>query len=77
MKNQYQIEDKIIFIKRHLESLDHFLPETYEYLMEELDYQEKELMKIKIKLFDSEQSKWIISAEKIQITPKWCLYELL
>ena len=55
MKNQYQIEDKIIFIKRHLESLDHFLPETYEYLMEELDYQEKELMKIKIKLFDSEQ----------------------
>ena len=57
MKNQYQIEDKIIFIKRHLESLDHFLPETYEYLMEELDYQEKELMKIKIKLFDSEQSK--------------------
>jgi len=57
MKNQYQIKDKIIFIKRHLESLDHFLPETYEYLMEELDYQEKELMKIKIKLFDSEHSK--------------------
>jgi len=55
MKNQYQVEDKIIFIKRQVESLDHFLPETYEYLMKELDYQEKELMKIKIKWFDSEQ----------------------
>jgi len=55
MKNQYQVEDKIIFIKRQVESLDHFLPETYVYLMKELDYQEKELMKIKIKLFDSEQ----------------------
>ncbi len=55
MKNQYQVEDKIIFIKRQVESLDPFLPETYEYLMKELDYQEKELMKIKIKLFDSEQ----------------------
>ena len=70
MKNQYQIEDKIIFIKRHLESLDHFLPETYEYLMEELDYQEKELMKIKIKLFDSEQSKWIIPPEPICVRSK-------
>ena len=70
MKNQYQIEDKIIFIKRHLESLDHFLPETYEYLMEELDYQEKELMKIKIKLFDSEQSKWIIPPEPIYLRSK-------
>ena len=77
MKNQYQIEDKIIFIKRHLESLDHFLPETYEYLMEELDYQEKELMKIKIKLFDSEQPKWIIPPEHIQMTPNWCFYDLL
>ena len=55
--NKTQVVAKINFLEQQLISLDHYLPETYEYLMEELDYQEKELMKIKIKLFDSEQSK--------------------
>jgi len=55
MSSKSNLIAKIKFIEDQLESLNHFLPETYQYLMEELDYQEKELMKIKIKLFDSEQ----------------------
>ena len=57
MSSKSNLIAKIKFIEDQLESLNHFLPETYQYLMEELDYQEKELMKIKIKLFDSEHSK--------------------
>ena len=63
MSSKSNLIAKIKFIEDQLESLNHFLPETYQYLMEELDYQEKELMKIKIKLFDSEQFQWMIPPE--------------
>ena len=38
--------NKIRFIEDQLVSLDHYLPETYEYLMQELDLQKKNLAKI-------------------------------
>jgi len=34
-----------------LESLDHYLPETYQYLMVEMDQQQRELMEYKVKDF--------------------------
>ena len=37
---------KIRFLEDQLVSLDHYLPETYEYLMKELDQQKKNLAKI-------------------------------
>ena len=51
MKWQQQIEDRIAFLKDQLESLDHYLPETYQYLMAEMDLQQRELMEYKVKDF--------------------------
>ncbi len=51
MKWQQQIEDRIAFLQRQLESLEHYLPETYQFLMAELDSQQRELMEYKVKEF--------------------------
>ena len=40
--------NKIRFLEDQLVSLDHYLPETYEYLMQELDQQKKNLAKVEI-----------------------------
>jgi hypothetical protein len=40
--------NKIRFLENQLISLDHYLPETYEYLMQELDHQIKNLAEIEI-----------------------------
>ena len=39
---------KILFLEDQLVSLDHYLPETYEYLMQELDLQKRNLAEIEI-----------------------------
>jgi hypothetical protein len=56
MRPQQQIEDRIAFLEQQLESLEHFLPETYQYLMEEMDCQQRELMQLKIQEFYRSQS---------------------
>ena len=35
-----RLESKITFLQQQLDSLDHYLPETYQYLMEEMDAQQ-------------------------------------
>ena len=35
-----RLESKIAFLQQQLDSLDHYLPETYQYLMEEMDSQQ-------------------------------------
>ena len=40
--------NKIRFLEEQLVSLDHYLPETYEYLMSELDLQRRELAEIEV-----------------------------
>ena len=50
------IEASINFIKKQLDSLEHYLPETYSYLMEEMDCQQQELMQLKIQEFYRSQS---------------------
>ena len=41
--SKQQIVAKIRFLEDQLISLDHYLPETYEYLMAELDQQKRQL----------------------------------
>ena len=55
MRPQQQIEDRIAFLEQQLESLEHFLPETYQFLMEELDCQQRHLMELKIHTFYTNQ----------------------
>ena len=55
MNTQEQIEERITFLEDQLASLDHYLPETYQLLMRELDIQQHDLMTIKIKTFYSNQ----------------------
>ena len=40
--------NKIRFLEDQLVSLDHYLPETHEYLMQELDLQKRNLAEIEI-----------------------------
>jgi len=35
-----RLESKIAFLQQQLDSLDHYLPETYQYLMEQMDSQQ-------------------------------------
>ena len=51
MNHRHQIEERIEFLKKQLDSLDHYLPETYKYLMEEMDTQQWALMQYKVKDF--------------------------
>ena len=45
------IEASIKFIQQQLDSLEHYLPETYQYLMEEMDSQQRNLIELKVKDF--------------------------
>jgi len=38
--DRQRLESKIAFLQQQLDSLDHYLPETYQYLMEEMDTQQ-------------------------------------
>ena len=40
--------NKIRFLEEQLVSLDHYLPETYGYLIQELDHQKKNLAELEI-----------------------------
>jgi hypothetical protein len=45
------IEASINFIQQQLVSLEHYLPETYQYLMEEMDSQQRNLIELKVNDF--------------------------
>jgi len=51
MNPQERIQERIAFLKEQLDSLDHYLPETYQFLTAELDLQQRELMEHKIQDF--------------------------
>lgn len=55
MNVEHQVQERIDFLEKQLESLDHYLPETYQYLMSELDQQQRNLMEIRIQRFYGEQ----------------------
>ena len=45
------IEASVNFIQQQLDSLEHYLPETYQFLMEEMDSQQRNLIELKVKDF--------------------------
>lgn len=51
MKTQEQIQQRISFLQRQLDSLEHYLPETYQFLMAEMDHQQCNLMELRIQDF--------------------------
>ena len=66
-----QCRDRVEFIRSQIDSLEHYLPETYEMLMDELDQQQKALKQLEIQDFyqrqeNAEQNKAINSTNKSQ-----------
>ena len=51
MKTQEHIQQRINFIQQQLDLLEHYLPETYQFLMEEMDSQQRNLIELKVKDF--------------------------
>jgi hypothetical protein len=56
MSNLQQIQNRITFLEEQLESLEHYLPETYQLLMAEMDVQQRALIELKIQNFYSAQT---------------------
>jgi hypothetical protein len=56
MSTQQQVQARIDFLLTQLDSLEHYLPETYQLLMEELDLQQRNLMQLKIDYFYQQQT---------------------
>ncbi len=56
MSSQDQVQARISFLQTQLDSLDHYLPETYKFLMAELDSQQRDLMELKIQDFYTNQT---------------------
>ncbi len=70
-QNKEQVQSKVRFLEDKLSALDHYLPETYEYLMVELDRERLLLAEISVaEAFDqidqnpSEQPQEEIHVEK-------------
>lgn len=59
--SKQQVLSKIRFLEDQLESLDHYLPETYDYLMRELDTQKRIMAELEVletfASIDAEKSK--------------------
>jgi len=56
MSTQEQVQQHINFLQKELDSLEHYLPDTYQFLMAEMDNQQRELVAIKIQDFYQELS---------------------
>ena len=52
----HQVQCRIAFLQQQLDSLEHYLPETYQYLMNEMDAQQRVLMELKIQSYYQQQS---------------------
>jgi len=48
VNDRQRIESKIAFLNQQFDSLDYFLPETYRYLLEEMDYQQVLLKRLDV-----------------------------
>ena len=51
----HQVQCRIAFLQEQLDSLEHYLPDTYQYLMNEMDTQQRILMELKIQTYYKEQ----------------------
>jgi len=46
--DRQRLESKIAFLQQQLDSLEHYLPETYQYLMEAMDTQQVLLKQLEV-----------------------------
>ena len=59
-----RVQQKIRFLEGQLVSLDHYLPETYDYLMQELDLQRRQLAELEVtETFHEIDSEQVIDSE--------------
>jgi len=74
-----RIQQKIRFLEDQLVSLDHFLPETYDYLMQELDIQRRLLAELEVSeifreidrdQFADSKSTWILNYKVLLLIKK-------
>ena len=60
-----RVQQKIRFLEDQLVSPDHYLPETYEYLIQELDLQRRHLAELEVtKTFDEIDREQVVDSEK-------------
>ena len=52
----HRVQCRIAFLQQQLDSLEHYLPETYQYLMNEMYTQQRVLMELKIQSYYQQQS---------------------
>ena len=52
----HRVQCRIAFLQEQLDSLEHYLPETYQFLMNEMDAQQRVLMELKIQSYYQQQS---------------------
>ena len=59
MNTPEKIQTNIAYIQEQLDSLEKYLPATYQFLMSELDGWQRELMELKLNSFyQSEHNDW-------------------
>lgn len=60
-----RVQQKIRFLENQLVSLDHYLPETYDYLMQELDIQRRLLAELEVsETFQEIDNEQAVDSEK-------------
>ena len=47
--DRQRLESKIAFLQQQLDSLDHYLPDTYKFLLEQMDTQQILLKQLEVK----------------------------
>jgi hypothetical protein len=65
-----RVQQKIRFLEDQLVSLDHYLPETYDYLMQELDIQRRLLAELEVSETFEEIDKDPVPDSKKHLNPK-------
>ena len=59
-----KLESKIAFLQQQLDSLEHYLPETYQYLMEQMDSQQ-----VLLKQLEVQEHFAVIDSSEVVLSP--------
>jgi hypothetical protein len=55
MSTQDQIQKRLEFLQSQIDHLDHYLPKTYQFLMDEMDAQQRILIEMKVQSYYQEE----------------------
>ena len=62
--DRHRLESKITFLQQQLDSLDLYLPETYQYLMEQMDSQQ-----VLLKQLEVQEHFAVIDSSEVVLSP--------